>query len=233
LRSVRAKTLGVVLILAAAACCLWATSAGAATVTVGSPITRGLDGGYVGNNGSTVTVANTALSEPGAHVTSPVSGTIVSWRAITTGTGEYALRVLRPGSGGEYTGAGRSPENVSIAGDHTFSANLAIQAGDLIGLDLPDNQGMSGAAFYVPAGTWSFWVPALPEGSADPPFDSFTHAELAFNATVQYTETPGGGSTTATPAPAAAKSKCKKKKKHKRSAESAKKKGCKKKKKHG
>ena len=176
--------------VAAVVASLFASTAGAATVTVGSPITRGLDGGYVGNNGSTVTVANTALSEPGAHVTSPVSGTIISWRAITTGTGEYALRVLRPGSGGEYTGAGRSPENVSSAGDHTFSANLAIQAGDLIGLDLPDNQGMSGASFYVPAGVWSFWVPALPEDSADPPFDSFTHAELAFNATVQYTETP-------------------------------------------
>jgi hypothetical protein len=235
LQSVSAKTHGVVLILAAAACCVWAASAGAATVTVGSPITRGLDGGYAGDNGSTVTVANTALSEPGAHVTSPVSGTIVSWRAITTGTGEYALRVLRPGSGGEYTGAGRSPENVSSAGDHTFSANLAIQPGDLIGLDLPNNQGMSGAAFYVPAGVWSFWVPALPEDSTDPPFDSFTHAELAFNATVQYTEIPGGGSTapTPTPTPATAKSKCKKTKKHKRSAESAKKKGCKKKKKHG
>ena len=221
--------------VAAVVASLFASTAGAATVTVGSPITRGLDGGYVGNNGSTVTVANTALSEPGAHVTSPVSGTIISWRAITTGTGEYALRVLRPGSGGEYTGAGRSPENVSSAGDHTFSANLAIQAGDLIGLDLPDNQGMSGASFYVPAGVWSFWVPALPEDSADPPFDSFTHAELAFNATVQYTETPGGGSTAPppppAPAPTAAKSKCKKKK-HKRSAQSAKKKKCKKKKRH-
>jgi hypothetical protein len=226
------------LVVIAAALCTCSAWAGAATVTVGDPLTQALDGGYLGNNGSTVTVANTTLQEPDGHVASPVNGTIVSWRAVTTGTGEYALRVLRPATAGQYTGAGRSPENISVAGDHTFSANLPIHTGDLIGLDLPDNQGISGRSLGVPDGVWSFWelpmgVGALPEGTTAAPFDSFTHSQLAFNATVEYTETPsgpgtggGGGGGAAAPS-----KKCKKKKKNKRSAESAKKK-CKKKKKH-
>ena len=195
-------------------------SAQAATVTVGSPI-AGLGGGFIGNNGSTETVANFSLGEPGAHVTSPVAGTIVSWRVVTLGTGDYALRILRPVGGGNYMGAGRSAQTISTAGDHTFSASLPIQQGDLVGLDLPDNNGVAGS--LVTGSSWSGFIPALPEGaSAAPnPVTTETDSELAFNAVVQYPDTP------TTPA----KKKCKKKKKHKRSAESAKKKKCKKKKK--
>jgi hypothetical protein len=186
-------------------------------------MTLPLDGGYVGNNGATVTVANTTIQESGAHVTAPVSGTITQWRVQPTGTGEYALRILRPDSGGTFAGAGRIAQNILAPGDYTFSANVPIQVGDLVGLDLPNNQGVAGSGASVPQGVVSFWIPALPEGSSLAPLDTFSSAEFAFNATVQY---PDPASPT-TPT----KSKCKKKKKHKRSAESAKKK-CKKKKKH-
>jgi hypothetical protein len=220
------------LIAATAAICAWSASAQAATVTVGSPITGVQDGGFVGNNGASLTVANMALPEPGAHVTSPVTGTIVSWRAMTTGTGQYALRVLRPAGGDSFTGAGTSATSVASVGDHTFGANLPIQAGDLIGLDLPNNQGMSGAVRED--ASWGAWVVepldgngTLPDGSTaapNPIFDQ-TNAELAFNAVVQYPDPPASNP------PGSSKKKCKKKKKHKRSAESAKKKKCKKKKK--
>jgi hypothetical protein len=210
------------LIAVAATLGVWSASAGAATVTVGDPMTLPLDGGFVGNNGATITAANTTIQEPGAHVTSPVNGTIVQWRALPTGTGEYALRVLRPDGAGGYTGAGRARENISTPGDYTFGANLPIQAGDLIGLDMPNQGGVQGSGASVPQGVVSFWVPALPEGSTLAPFDTFTFAEFAFNATVQYPDTPTG---------TAPSKKCKKKRKHKRSAESAKKKKCKKKKK--
>jgi hypothetical protein len=201
----------------------WSASASAATVIVGDPMTLPLDGGFVGNNGGTITAANTTIQESGAHVTSPVSGTITQWRVQPTGTGEYALRILRPASGGTYTGAGRIAQNILAPGDQTFSANVPIQAGDLIGLDMPTNQGVAGSGASVPQGVVSFWIPALPEGSSLAPLDTFTSAEFAFNATVQYPD-PASSTTTT-------KSKCKKKKKkHKRSAEFAKKK-CKKKKK--
>jgi hypothetical protein len=216
------------LLAVGASLCAWSASAHAATVTVGSPITGVQDGGTVGNNGASWTAANFALPEPGAHVTAPVSGTITSWRAITTGTGQYALRVLRPDGGGSYTGAGTSVGSVGSAGDHTFAAHLPIQAGDLIGLDLPNNQGMSGA--NREGASWGGWIVdpmdgngTLPDGFTAPPNPILnqTDAELAFNAVVQYPDPP----TTSTPS-----KKCKKKKKHRRSADAAKKK-CKKKKK--
>ena len=206
--------------VAAVAISLGAVSAAqAATVTVGFPFTQPHNEGYLGNNGDTAMVANTTLSEPGANVASPVSGTIIQWRAVPLGTGEYALRVLRPAGGGAYTGAGRSPQNITATGDQTFSASLPIQAGDLIGLELPNDQGVAGDSLYVPGGVWSLWAPALAEGAQGAPFDTFTNQELAFNAVVQYADTASG----TTP-------KGCKKKKHKRSASAAKK--CKKKKKH-
>ena len=130
-------------------------------------------------------------------MTSPVSGTIVQWRVVTgveglsgNGIGRYVLRVLHPAGGGAYTGAGSSPQDVSSDGDHTFSANLPIHAGDLIGLDLPDNKGVAGNSLTVPGGVWSMWhVPtfgALPDGSTAAPIATFTNEELAFNAVVQY-----------------------------------------------
>jgi hypothetical protein len=223
----RTRVLASLIAASAAALCVSASAAQAATVTVGNPLTAYPNGGYVGNNGTSVTVANFALPEPGAHVTSPVSGTIVSWRAVTAGTGAYAIRVLRPAGGDSYTGAGTSAASVESAGDHTFSANLPIQAGDLLGLDVPNQQGMVGA--LVEGARWDAWIfdpvhaiGALPDGStaAPNPILGEDGAELFFNAVVQY------------PDPPTAAKKCKKKKKHKRSAAASKKKKCGKKKKH-
>jgi hypothetical protein len=199
----------------------WSASAQAATVTVGSPI-PGVGNGFLGNNGSTETVANFALGEAGAHVTSPVTGAIVNWRVVTLGTGEYAIRVLRPIGGGNYTGAGRSAQTIPTGGDYTFSASLPIQPGDLVGLDVPDNQGVNG--LLVNGSSWSGFIPAVPEGAtaAPNPVTTETDWELAFNAVVQYPDPPA---TTPTPT----SKKCKRKKKHKSSAAAAKKK-CKKKK---
>ena len=163
-------------------------------------------------------MANVALGEPGANLTSPVNGTIIRWRVTTAGpvgTGTYALRVLRP-SGGQFIGAGTSAANVTSAGPQTFTANLPIQAGDLIGVDSPGSPSDVAAA----QGTGSkahTWFPPVPDGSmSGTGTDAPLNPELALNADVQVPDQP-------TPAP---KKKCKKK--HKRSAASAKKK-CKKK----
>jgi hypothetical protein len=149
-------------------------------------------------------------------VTSPVTGTIVQWRVTTLGTGRYAIRVLRPAGGDSYTGAGTSAQEITTAGAYTVAANLPIQAGDLLGLDLPNSNGVAGA---IPAGSAdATWVPNPLDGVTAAPVFTDSNIELAFNADVQSPDPP----TTA--------KKCKKKKKHKRSASSAKKK-CKKKKK--
>jgi hypothetical protein len=227
----RRRTVVVSLIAIAAALGAWSAAAGAATVTVGSPMSNpNLAPGTIGDSTQTQTLVNLTLGEAGAHVASPVSGTIVSWSVSANGTGSYGIRILRPAGDGQFTGGPPAFQVVTTPdappNAHTFQANLPIQAGDLIGLDIPVNNGVNG---YTPAdgSTWSAWDPALPEGSTSAPNPIFTSpgTELAFNVTVQYPDTP----TNQTPKP---KPKCKKKKKHKRSAESAKKKKCKKKKKH-
>jgi hypothetical protein len=207
------------LIAVTATVSLWAASAaGAAIVTVGSTLTS-FDSSF-SNNGATATLANTSLNEPGAHVTSPVNGTIVSWRVTILDPGTFALRVLRPDGSGQYTGAGSSPQLISETGPHTFAASLPIQAGDLVGVDIPDAHGNPAIALANsgPGSNWGFRAPAIPDGSTLPFNGDFSDSEVALSADVQTPDPP-------TPV----KKKCKKKK-HKRSASAAKKK-CKKKKK--
>jgi len=194
-----------------------AGTAGAAVVTVGSPLSA-FNSQY-GASGTNTTAANFVLAEAGAHASSPVNGTITQWRVNTVTPGQFALRVLRPASSGQYTGVGRVSQTVTSPGPHSFPASLAIQTGDLIGLDIPD--GGAVAAENANGSTYLRWVPALAEGLPEGS-DSDFGGEIGLSADIQSPEPQ---------APSAPpKKKCKKKKKHKRSAESAKKK-CKKKKK--
>jgi hypothetical protein len=198
-----------------------ASAAGAATVTVGSPLTGDFSAptSNLACLDTDCTIANTSLAESGARATSPQSGTVVQWRIIAHDAGDFALRVLRPAGAGQYTGVGTSPQTISEVGAHTFAANLPIQAGDLIGLDIPEGSDIAKAD--VAGSAVGIWGPPLADNSTDAPVFPFSDIEVAFNADVQYPD-----ATT----PAAPKKKCKKKRKHKRSAESATKKKCKKKK---
>ena len=211
--------------IAATVASMFASAAGAATVTVGSP----MKGGFPNSStfsGAVYTIANVALGEPGAHVTSPVNGTIVTWRVSTIGTGQYAIRVLRP-SGGHYIGAGTSSHLVSTAGMNTFTANLPIQTGDLVGLDIPDTMGTNGVNghFMATGSTWASFSPGyIPDGSPSGFEDDFTSQEMLFNADVQYEDATQPPASPTPASPGSSAKKCKKAKKHKRSAESAKKK---------
>jgi hypothetical protein len=188
-----------------------ASAAEGATVTVGSPLSA-FNSQY-GASGTNTTAANVLLAEPDAHASSPVNGTITTWHVRTITSGQFALRVLRPAGGSQYTSVGRAAQSVASPGVHTFAANLPIQSGDLIGVDISD--GAAVAAENANGSTYLRWVPALLDGSTKAS-DSDFGGEVLLSADVQY------------PEPAApAKKKCKKKKKH-RAAE-AKKKRCKKK----
>ena len=190
--------------LAAIVSALIASTAGADIVTVGSPLPGGLVSSYT-SNGSVATVANVAIAEPGAHVTSPVNGTIVQWRVRSTGPGTFAIRVLRPNGSGGYNGAGTSSQVVPDFGDYTFSASLPIQAGDLLGLDIP-NSGTNGIGGIteIPGSEFVSWIPPVADGSPSGFADPFFQTELAFNADVQYAP--------AAPAQPTPRKKCKKKK---------------------
>ncbi|HEY7256985.1 MAG TPA: PASTA domain-containing protein [Solirubrobacterales bacterium] len=179
----RAVALGIsALIGAGASMLLTASGAEAANVIVGSP----LKADFSGLLGSipTGTWANTAIAEPGANVTSPVSGVVVSWHM----TGNYTvgrpfeLRVLEPAGSGQYTGAGTSSPATPTGGMQTFAANLPIKTGDLVGLDV--NEGFIGAAGVAGSHVVD-WFPALPDGSTLAPPYSSNDTELGFNAEVQ------------------------------------------------
>jgi len=131
------------------------------------------------------TFFNTALPEKGANLVSPVSGTIVRWRIQDPEGGPFYLRVLRPNGSGAYTAVGTSnPATPSGAGLQTFTANLPIHAGDLIGVD-PTNGTDKIGIVEVPGASYGFIFP--------PPFDAATVApsgtvagkEIELNAEVQ------------------------------------------------
>ena len=122
-----------------------AASAQAASVIVGSPLTASFTS--VEMCSPLCTEIATALPEPGAHVTSPISGTIVRWHILDASDSAFKLRVLHPEGGDKYLGAGTSSaETPTSTGLQTFSADLPIQAGDAIGLDNMNTEGKLGFA---------------------------------------------------------------------------------------
>jgi hypothetical protein len=161
-------------------------SAQASTVTVGSVFPPGATPTAFGQ---VQTFFNTALPEKGANLASPVNGTIVRWRMQGAEGGPFRLRVLRPNGSGAYTAVGTSnPATPADTGLQTFSANLPIRAGDLIGVDPSNDTDKIGVA-EVAGASYGFIFP--------PPFDTATVApsgsvagkEIALSAEVQPTPT--------------------------------------------
>jgi hypothetical protein len=223
--SARQRVCGYVLAIVAAIVALCPSVAAAATLTVGSPMTAGTP--VAETHAGASTLANISLGEPGANVTSPVTGTIVRWRVATTGTGQYSLRVLRPIGSSQYIAVGTDAETVSTAGAQTFSTSLPMQAGDLLGVDIPAN-GVDGIAGVQAVGSnFAVWSPSVGSAPATPLNQANDGLELYLNADVDYTPAADGP-----PSPGPSPKKCgkkseekKKQKKHKRSG-SATKSGC-------
>ncbi len=170
--------------LAVLATLLLATSARAATVTVGSPLTQPFEPTEIHGVG---TVMNSSFPEPGALVASPISGTVIRWRISGAEGGPFKLRVLRPASPETFTGAGTSaPASPSGTGVQVFATNLPIQAGDVIAFDNTNKEGdkigtiapLAGAGFLV-------WAPPLPDGSTVLATEGNSGREIALNADVQ------------------------------------------------
>lgn len=206
--------------LVALVCLGTAPAARADTILLGAPGGGSAGAGSAVNFGSApITVANTSLGEAGAHVTSPVTGTIVRWRITTLGIGAFTLHVLRPTSPGPYLEEGSSAGNVVVPGANTFTAGLPIQAGDLIAVDVPAGQGVVGHS-AVAGSAWDYFSPVLPPGgSAEPAGTSPADRELLLNADVEYTPPADAASH---PLGSTGTGCRKKKKRHKRAARAAK-----------
>jgi len=121
------------------------------TVTIGSSLQRAANASTGGCVGGTCTLAIGALDldrQASDGVSSPVNGTITTWRIRTGSTpGPAALRVVHPLAGGLYTSGGATAQVTPTADAiSTYTAQLPIQQGDLIGVDCC---GASGATFFA------------------------------------------------------------------------------------
>jgi hypothetical protein len=177
---------------------LFAGSAQANTVTVGSVLPSGAVSEPVGE---VQTFLNTALPEKGASLASPVSGTVVRWRLVGAKGGPFFLRVLRPNGLGAYTAVGTStPVTPASTGLETFNTNLPIRSGDLLAVD-PTNK-TDELGFAAAAGaSFTTIFPTPFEGATVPGREPVSGKEIELSAEVQPTPkvtsiTPSSGSVT-------------------------------------
>lgn len=160
------------------------SAAQASTVTVGSVLPPG---STPTEFGQVQTFFNTALPEKGANLTSPVSGAIVRWRLQDPSGGPFYLRVLRPNGSGGYMAAGTSnPATPSGGGLQTFTANLPVQAGDLIGVDPTKAEDKVGVA-EVAGASYGFIFPPPFDGATVAPSGTIAGKEIELSAEVQPT----------------------------------------------
>ncbi len=193
----RRKSNTFVAIVAASALALFAaTGAQATTVSVGSVFPPGA----TPKPFETVqTFFNAALPEKGANLVSPVNGAVVRWLVQDAKGGPFRLRVLRPNGSGGYTAVGTSsPATPSGTGLQTFTANLPIRAGDLIGID-PTNPTDEIGISEVAGANFGFIFPPPPDGATIAPSGSKAGQEIALRAEVQpapavTSVSPGSGS---------------------------------------
>ncbi len=133
------------------------------------------------------TFFNTALPEKGANLVSPVNGAIVRWRVQGAEGGPFFLRILRPNGTGGYSAMGTSnPATPAGSGLQTFSTNLAIQAGDLIGVD-PSNATDKIGVADVAGASFGFIFPPPFDGATVAPSGTFSGKEVELSAEVQPT----------------------------------------------
>lgn len=176
---------GLGIALVAIACTmLAATAAQASTITVGSVLPPGFTSKPFEEK---QTLLNTALPEKGANLVSPVNGAIVRWRMQGAKGGPFFLRVLHPTGTGAYTATGTGTAvTPTDAGLQTFTANLKVHSGDLIGIDPTNTTDEIGVAEVAGASFTSIFPS---------PFDGVTVAgrepksgvELELSAEVQPT----------------------------------------------
>jgi len=169
--------------LMASACILFgAAAAQASTITVGSV----LPPGFVSKPFEEVqTRLNTALPEKGANLVSPVNGAIVRWRMQGAKGGPFYLRVLHPTGSGAYTARGTSAAVTPTGtGLQTFTANLPIQAGDLIGVDPTNATDKIGIA-EVSGASYGFIFPPPFDGATVAPSGGVAGQEIELSAEVQ------------------------------------------------
>jgi hypothetical protein len=169
-------------IAAASVLALGASSAQASTITIGSV----LPGGYAPTPfGQVQTQFNTTLPEKGAKLTSPVDGAIVRWRVLGASGGPFLLRVLHPTGSGAYEATQSSTAATPASTElQTFSTNVPVKSGDLIGIDPSHTTDEIGVA-TVAGANYAFIFPPPFNGSVVAPSGTESGKEIELSAEVQ------------------------------------------------
>jgi hypothetical protein len=114
-----------------------------------------------------------------------VSGAIVRWRIQGAKGGPFYLRVLHPNGSGAYTAIGTSlPATPAGAGLQTFTTNMPIHTGDLIGIDPTAGTDEIGIA-PAPGANTAFIFPPPFDGATAAPSGTASGQEIELNAEVQ------------------------------------------------
>jgi hypothetical protein len=173
---------------------------GAGAQTAGATVTIGSADVGITSNVSSICGASRAFSNaalPGQTLTSPVNGTVTSWRMQGAGPNNTVqLRVIKPLGGTSFLFVSSGPVQSGVpAGPQSFPASVPIAIGDKVadgctGGAISAKNGISGAVGLV-------WVPPPPDGSQgtateDPGYDYLV------NATIEPTNTVSVGKVTAT-----------------------------------
>jgi hypothetical protein len=126
----------------------------------------------------------------------PADGTVTSF-SINSGsaTGHVELRVLRPASGGEFTGAGTSAPELLAGTVSTFAVSLPVQAGDILAID-NDSSALLFDTSSSTSITAYYELPALADGATAAPSNYQVGDKLLLAATV--VEAPPTSTTTTT-----------------------------------
>lgn len=176
------RRLTMVIAAVAAVCLVFAGSAQASILAIGSVLPKDPTPTEFGR---VQTFFNTALPEPGVALSSPVNGAIVSWRVQGASGGPFYLRVLHPNGKGGYEAAGTSGgATPSDEGLQTFSTNLKVKAGDLIGIDPTKATDKIGVAEASGAKYETIFPPPL-EGSVVAPAETISGKEIELSALIQ------------------------------------------------
>jgi hypothetical protein len=135
--------------------------------------------------GQVQTEFNTTLPEKGSKLTSPVDGAIVRWRVLGAKGGPFSLRVLHPTGSGAYEATQSSSAATPASAElQTFSTNVPVRSGDLIGID-PTHSGDEIGVATVAGASFAFIFPPPFNGSVVAPSGSESGKEIELSAEVQ------------------------------------------------
>ncbi len=177
-------------------------SEGASTQTVTLGSTSGSASTNVASCAAMITCTFVPFLGVSPELQVPFDGTVTSFSVVAS-SGSVWLRVLRPASGGKFTGAGTSPPETitNVGGVNTYTVSIPVKAGDVLGLD-NDSSAIMFDTSSATAITWYYELPALADGQTAAPTHNQSNSRLLLSATVQSSSSSTTTTTSTGPPPA-------------------------------